>query len=323
MSVEHWETYYRGGALTTCPTGPGANYSLDVRDAWVDFFAGFHDGARILDIGTGNGAVPLIARDTATAAGLRLEIHGSDLAMIDPRRQVPGGETLFEGIVFHPGTATERLPFEAAAFDGVSSQFAIEYTDVDRSMREIFRVLKPGGRARMSVHHADSVVVRNAALSLAEASLVLDESRIYRRLRAFVVAERESGVRAKVAASWNELNAAVSRLQQGLSANANAHVLRVTLDAVRKLLSARRRLSAPQLDLEIDHVEREVRASVRRLQDLVGAARSEEAIMKLTGAAASAGFSAGTPQAQLQAGSVLIAWLVDLRKPGEGAPRCT
>lgn len=315
MSVEHWETYYRGGAIATCPTGPDANYSLEIRDSWVEFFAGFPDGARILDIGTGNGAVALIARDTATAAGLRFEIHGSDLARIDPPRQVHGGETMFDGIAFHPGVATERLPFEAASFDVVSGQFALEYTDVGRSFREIFRILKPGGRARFSVHHADSVVVQNARQSLSQSHLVLDESRIFRRLRAFVAAEREAAGRPKAAATWNELNSAAVRLQQVVATTANAHTLRVTLDAVQKLVAARRQMSPPQLDREIDRVEREVRASVRRLQDLIGAARSEAAIMEMAGAAASAGFESETPQPQFQAGSVLVAWLLDLRKP--------
>ena len=57
MSVEHWETYYRGGGLVTCPTGPDGNYSLEIRDAWVEFYTDVPDGARVLDVGTGNGAI--------------------------------------------------------------------------------------------------------------------------------------------------------------------------------------------------------------------------------------------------------------------------
>jgi ubiquinone/menaquinone biosynthesis C-methylase UbiE len=315
VSVEHWETFYRGGALATCPTGPDANYSLDIREAWIDFFAKFPAGARVLDIGTGNGAVALIARDAATAADRKLEIHGSDLALIDPPRQVRGGQSMFDGITFHPGVATERLPFETASVDGVSAQFALEYTNVSDSLREIHRVLKPGGRARFSVHHAESVVVWNAQQSLSQAHLVLDETRIYRRLRAFVAAEREPASRARVAGAWNELNGAATQLQQALATTDTAHVLQVTLDAVRKLLAARRQMSPPQLDLEIDHVEREVRASVRRLQDLIRAARSPADIEKMVQDAASVGFETTAPQAQIQSGNVLVAWLLDIRKP--------
>jgi ubiquinone/menaquinone biosynthesis C-methylase UbiE len=317
VSVEHWETYYRGGALATCPIGPDANYSLGLRDAWVEFFASLPDGATVLDVGTGNGAVALIARDAATAAGRTFEIHGTDLAQIDPPRQVRGGATMFDGIAFHPGVATERLPFEAGTFDGVSGQFALEYTEVESALREIFRVLKAGGRARFSVHHSDSVVVQNARESLSQAHLVLDETRVYRRLRAFVTADREAAGRPKATAAWNELNSAAARLQQAGATSSNAHVLRVTVDAVQKLLAARTGLSAAQLDREIDGVERELRSSVRRLQDLAGAARSEESILEMARTATRVGFDVEMPRPQFQSGSILVAWLLDLRRPAD------
>ncbi len=316
MSVEHWETYYRGGALATCPTGPDANYSLELRDAWIEFFASLPDGACVLDVGTGNGAVALLARDAATADGRRFDIHGTDLALIDPPRQVRGGSAMFDGIRFHPGVATERLPFEAECLDGVSAQFAIEYTDVEVSLHEVCRVLKPGGRARFSIHHADSAIVQNARQSLSQAHVVLEESRVYRRLRAFIAADRQAAGRPKARAAWNELSSAAARLRQAAEATANPHVLLVTIDAVQKLLAARSGLTAAQLDREIDGVERELRASVRRLQDLVDAARSEEAILEIARMAANSGFDVDTPRPQFQSGSILVAWLLDLRRTG-------
>lgn len=318
MSVEHWEAFYRGGSIATCPTGPDANYSLDIRDAWVGFFANLPEGARVLDVGTGNGAIALIARDAANAMGRRFEIHASDLALIDPPRRVPGGKALFDGITFHPGVATEQLPFEANSFDAISGQFALEYTDVDRSLREIFRVLKPGSPARFSLHHADSVVVQNARLSLGQAHMVLDESLIYRRLRGFVAAEREANGRARAATAWNELRTAAATIQQAAATTENSHVLRVTLDAVHKLAELSRQTSPSQIEHEIDRVERDLRASVRRLRDLLGAARSEAAIAELAGVAEAAGLESQPPKAQFQTGSVLIAWLLDVRKPDSG-----
>jgi SAM-dependent methyltransferase len=316
VSVEHWETFYRGGAIATCPVGPDANYSLELRDAWIDFFAPLPDGARVLDIGTGNGAVALIARDAATASGKRFDIHGADLALIDPPHRVRGGATMFDGIEFHPGVPAERLPFDADSFDGVSAQFAIEYTDVGDSLREVCRVLKPGGRARFSIHHADSEVVQSARQSLSQAHLVIDETRIYRKLRAFLASDRVAAGRPKAVGAWNQLSSAAARLQQAAAATANSHLLRVTNDVVQRLLAARAEIGAARLDREIDDVERELRASVRRLQDLAGAARSEEAILDMARLATGAGFEVDTPRPQFRSGSELVAWLLDLRRPG-------
>ena len=127
MNLEHWESYYRGGALVSCPMGLEPGYTGEVRDAWVTFFATLPDGARVLDIGTGNGAVALIAKETAATLGRSFEIHGVDLARVDPVRHVPNGATLLAGIEFHPGVPAEQLPFEANGFDAVSGQYALEW----------------------------------------------------------------------------------------------------------------------------------------------------------------------------------------------------
>jgi len=91
MTVEHWEAYYRGGAIATCPMGPGTCYTLELRELWIAFFASLADGARVLDLGTGNGAIVLLAKEAAASTGRRFEIHGADLASIDPARHVPDG----------------------------------------------------------------------------------------------------------------------------------------------------------------------------------------------------------------------------------------
>lgn len=312
MSLDHWEAYYRSGALSTCPTTPAGDYDLEVRDAWVAFFTALPDGARVLDIGTGNGAVALIAAETGAALGLRYEVHGADLARIDPRRHVKDGERRLAGIEFHPGVATEALPFESASFDAVSGQYALEYTQADASLAEIHRVLKASGRACFIVHHADSLIVRNAGHSLRQADLVLNDTRIYRLLRRFIEAERAA--RPSARRYREELNAAAWTLQQAADQPVSALVLSVTLDAIQKLLSARARVSRPALDRAIDQSEGDLRASVRRLRDLVAGAKDEAGMAALEACAAAAGFRVTERVPQSHGGENLVGWRIALAR---------
>lgn len=217
MSLRHWKNYYRDGALASCPLGPGSGYTQELRDIWVEFFSGLPEDARILDIGTGNGAVALIALESAASAGRHYEIHGTDLAQID------------------------------------------------RALGEIHRVLKPGGRALFILHHAESIVARKARQTLQQSALVLEETKILRKLRRHLEAERRSHTAALV--------------------------------------------------LEADRFEGNIRASVRRLQDLLRCGQSEAGMGSISKLARAQGFHVREMALQYHSGTALVGWRLRLAKP--------
>lgn len=313
MSLQHWEDYYRGGALASCPVGPGGGYTQELRDVWVEFFSGLPESARILDIGTGNGAVALIALETAAAVGRHYEIHGTDLALINPARDVQGGSQLFTGIQFHARVATEQLPFEAASFDAVSGQYALEYTNVDQALREIHRVLKPGGGAQFILHHADSIVAQKARASLLQSALVLEETRVLRKLRRHLEAERRSQSAARKTRA--DLVAALDALRQAAGQTQDPLMLNVTIDAVQKLAAARHQLRPAALGLEIDRFEGNLRASVRRLQDLIRCGQTEAGMQGISELVLACGFEVQELALQHHAGDTLVGWRLRLVEP--------
>lgn len=318
MSVEHWENYYRGGGLVTCPTGPDQNYTLEARDIWVEFFASLPDGARIVDIGTGNGPIALIAKDVAAVAGRSFEIHGVDLAQIAPQRDVARGASLFEGIRFHPGTSAEQLPFESAKVDAVTGQYALEYTDVPGALAEVSRVLAPGGRAQFVTHSSDSVVLGNAAPTFRQFQVLFEDTRLLRKLRRFIEVEREGRVRARALAQ--DLESAMREVESVLSANAfDQPVLVMALDTARQVLAVRRATPSAQLEARIDAVERELKSSMRRLQDLVRCALDAEDTARYSDLASRAGLCLEQVAPLLHAGQHVIGWRFNFRKPGERA----
>lgn len=291
MSVEQWEDFYRGGALATGPVGEDGLYDLEVARTWQDFFEGLPSPARVLDIGTGNGVLALMAVRSAKAAGRQIEVDGIDLARIDPAKYVPGGMARFEGIRFHPGVPMEKTGFEDASFDGVMGHYALEYGNVVRALAELHRVLKPGGGAQFIVHHADSTLVQSARRTLDESNVVLREERFYRKLGKLL--SLETAPPASVTAAQNEfvesLRSLRRRLDEARAAGRNGRVFEVAIDAAQKLLEARKTHPAATVGIEVGRAEESVRLAVRRLSDLIGAAKDTEGMATMRQQAETAG----------------------------------
>jgi demethylmenaquinone methyltransferase / 2-methoxy-6-polyprenyl-1,4-benzoquinol methylase len=100
-------------------------------------------GQRILDVATGTGMVAFaLARRGATVIGLDQSEH-----MLDGARKRleagAGNPTFIQG-------EAEHLPFADGEFDGLTFTYLLRYVD-DRSatMRELARVVRPGGRIGM------------------------------------------------------------------------------------------------------------------------------------------------------------------------------
>jgi ubiquinone/menaquinone biosynthesis C-methylase UbiE len=315
LSLQQWESYYRGGTLATCPTAADGGYDLELKQAWIEFFSMLPSQARILDVGTGNGVVALIAAELASARKQQWQIHGTDLAQIDPLRHVPDGERRFAGIRFHAGVATEKLPFDDGHFDAVSGHYALEYCDTATALAEIHRVLKPGGNAQFVLHHADSLLVRAAQRSLQEGDLVVNETKIYRRLRRLVAMEYVSTATTQRATV--ELQAAIRTLKQALEAarkTGSGRVLAVALDAVQKLLIARKEMKAQAVEVEVDRAEEDLRLSLRRLNDLVSHACTEQDMERIERQAEATAFTQIERLPLFHAGSNLVGWQLMLHR---------
>jgi len=104
-------------------------------------FASPKGNERVLDIGAGAGHTAL-----ALAPHVRLVVLTDPVqAMLEAARRV-FEQAGVDNAEFMVATA-ERLPFEAASFDIVTSRLAAHhFDDVALAMREVARVLRPGGR---------------------------------------------------------------------------------------------------------------------------------------------------------------------------------
>ena len=106
--------------------------------------AGIRSGHRVLDVACGTG---VLAREAALHLGENGFIAGLDAA--------PGmlavAERLAPSIEWREGVA-ESLPYEDDSFDAVVSQFGLMFfQDRPAALREMLRVLVPGGRIAVAV----------------------------------------------------------------------------------------------------------------------------------------------------------------------------
>jgi arsenite methyltransferase len=111
-------------------------------------------GERVLDVGTGPGLLAASMADAVGTAGRICAVDVSESVLEIARRQIGSRPT----IELRAADATS-LPYEDGDFDvGVSTQVYEYVGEVETALRELFRVLRPSGRALIVDTDWDSIV---------------------------------------------------------------------------------------------------------------------------------------------------------------------
>jgi demethylmenaquinone methyltransferase/2-methoxy-6-polyprenyl-1,4-benzoquinol methylase len=122
--------------------------SLNRDAAWRRFTverSGLKDGGKALDVATGTGK---LAVELARAAGPGGKVVGADPTqeMMDVGAENLKG-TQFQELIDFKLARAEELPFEDETFDCSTIAFGLRnVTDIDKSLKEMTRVVRPGGR---------------------------------------------------------------------------------------------------------------------------------------------------------------------------------
>ena len=307
-STGHWSRYWHTGALHSCTSGEsGGAFS---EEFWKDFFAGVKGPVRVVDIGTGNGLIPLLA---TRCLGDRATIHGIDAAQVHPgavrHRDLAGVE-------FMPGVVAEQLPFDSSSINVVTAQFALEYSDIPSSLDEVLRVLSPDGQVAFVIHARDSRISTVSRSQLRQIEWLqgpggfLDSARgMVQVLEARRDTGNDHGSHAVVRQRYNEVaTALISRLEQEQDGDVLA---RAAIAVQRTLAACAAGAEAGEL-ARLDRLAEDLGDEAARLREQLEAARTPDQIRGIQHRLEAAGMEVVTDS--LHQDGQLMAYTVTARR---------
>ena len=308
-AIEAWSQYWKTGRAASCCSGGDAE--LKLVEVWSQFADGFDDGAQLIDLATGNGAVVKLLADRAEGRKVCFEITGVDAAeIIPPKLDAAGSQT----IAFRGRTPIERLPFPDRSFDGATSQFGFEYADEASAVKEVARVLRPGGRLRFVMHAANGAVSRDIGERLRRLSVALSNGGPVTLVRNLVraVAARDAGAEALLTTLLPHARETLRHLGVGAPADDAALFY---ASAFMSSWDDRAKFHAADLRRSVEDGWSNAAGVAARQQEMLRAARSETDLAALAIRLSSVGFVVEAPRSiENTARGQSIAWLVDAAK---------
>lgn len=172
-----WSRLWKTGVLHSCSKAFHGNYEGAIEKFWSSQFETMTNGEILVDIGTGNGAIPLLAFESAKNSGISIEIHGIDIAEISPLSNIP--DEISRSIHFHPGVSATNLPFEDGSVSLLTSQYAFEYMPREECIAESKRALGDHGKISFVMHSEDSLISSTSLVQLSEYRYLFDDSNIF------------------------------------------------------------------------------------------------------------------------------------------------
>lgn len=166
LDARQWAAWWQNPTLTSFQGAFENNYDGSVRDFWNRHFSQLPDDANIVDLGTGNGALALLAADYSEQNQRNFRIIGIDYADIQPA-SLQSQNPQLQNIHFLGNTPMEHTKLDAGSQNAIISQFGFEYGELRATLKEIKRLLKPRASHFIAmIHHENSAVLKQAREAL-------------------------------------------------------------------------------------------------------------------------------------------------------------
>ena len=283
LSSEQWSRYWEKGTITTFLGRFQNNYDGLVLKFWQEQLSELPNTSKIIDLGTGNGALALIAATYGDAESKEFQVTAINYANIDPLNNVLSKQPteLVKKIDFRSKVSMEDTGFEDASFDCAISQFGFEYGSPAATIFELGRILRDKAGIIVMMHRQGSVLHQQAVEGIEQASICL-ASELTPKLKDLCVrldqlrqqsADPATDDRAEELR--NIVNTKTGQLHAAMDARTDKSQLSYYLENSMALFQPR--YAGKSLDEKLamlDQVTDETAAYGERMADLVSAAKS-------------------------------------------------
>jgi len=287
-----WTLFWRQGHSTTFGDYFKQGYAGAVVDWWQSVLDNLPAHPVVMEVGCGNcSLLPAMIK-----AGIKAKYIGVDIASVKLSTVAEQGlaESEIE-VILHSGTPAEEVPEPDASVDTIASVFGIEYSDTDRSLPEVLRLLKPGGRFCALLHHDDSVVTSMSRRAISE----YDSYDVKKVLEALTAISNERDRTASISALKTNPRAEKSRnrinmLAEKYLSNRNPATANATMfEFMTEALKFFKMMGSPSEDRRqfIASLSDEHKASHERFKQMVAVAFDETGIKKLQSKLQELGFA--------------------------------
>lgn len=253
-----WNDYWQGKAKVGAGCLPCANDAIAgaVESWWHDFANMLERKGRILDLATGNG----IVLQKILAKRPKFKAIGIDAA---PKLPAPVGPYKLRGSI-----NMENIPYADGEFDAITSQFGIEYGDLDKIAAEISRLLKSGGQCAFIMHRKDGPIVRHNVPRLESLSWACRDRSLPQKARNWVKQRPLLGL--AIPEAFVE---APAQAAQAFGSGSAGHEFAT---ALLRSLAVGQRLPPQESFQMIDELETMANNEMGRIESLMGAAIDEQ-----------------------------------------------
>jgi len=280
-----WNEYWQSGLSTSCVSNGEDGYPPAIRKFWKNFFLILKNGDHIADLCTGGGGVPQLIIDYCENKNLQLDITMTDLAIIQNKLATKKGIN----IAYYSECNCEEQPFKEAEFDTVTSSFGIEYSNLSKTVKEIYRTLKTGGYFATVMHCDDSEIVKNSNNQLIQGHDILYKTKFFNLFKKIYLAKNKSIVFQKSAEK--KLLSCLDEIKTKILHNNNLHVYRSILNAAHDIFVYGQTNKPVQCVDYINKMENSLLQNYQRMKNLSEVVLSSTKVENLIKELESIGFS--------------------------------